>query len=32
MIPWPTIRLAGVFNPTPLDRNLEWGVKTNLCP
>ena len=20
------------LNPTPLDRNLEWDVKTNLCP
>ena len=20
------------FNPTPLDRNLEWDMKTNLCP
>ena len=20
------------LNPTPLDRNLEWDMKTNLCP
>ena len=26
-----TMRYCAV-NPTPLDRNLEWDVKTNLCP
>jgi len=20
------------LNPTPLDRNLEWDMKNNLCP
>ena len=24
--------MAYYLNPTPLDRNLEWDMKTNLCP
>ena len=24
--------MACYLNPTPLDRNLEWDMKMNLCP
>ena len=27
-----SVRFLYYLNPTPLDRNFEWGVKTNLCP
>ena len=26
------VRFLYYLNPTPLDRNLEWDMKTNLCP
>ncbi len=26
------VRFLYCLNPTPLDRNLEWDMKTNLCP
>ena len=30
---YPNVHAAEmVLNPTPLDRNLEWDMKTNLCP
>ena len=34
---WDKVGFRGVnflyyLNPTPLDRNLEWDMKTNLCP
>ncbi len=27
-----SVRFLYYLNPTPLDRNLEWDMKTNLCP
>ena len=30
---YPNVHAAEmVLNPTPLDRNLEWDMKNNLCP
>jgi hypothetical protein len=31
-IPVAAPALLYYLNPTPLDRNLEWDMKTNLCP
>ena len=28
----PSVEFLYYLNPTPLDRNLEWDCKTNLCP
>ena len=27
-----SVRFLYYLNPAPLDRNLEWDMKTNLCP
>jgi hypothetical protein len=27
-----TVRFLYYLNLTPLDKNLEWDMKTNLCP
>ena len=31
-VPVATPAFLYYLNPTPLDRNLEWDMKTNLCP
>ena len=31
-VPVATVQMRYYLNPTSLDRNLEWDMKTNLCP
>lgn len=32
VVPVASVQMHYYLNPTPLDRNLEWDRKTNLCP